>query len=175
MLTIRVDSVRLEDGNVILHPITPKEAYKLTHTLKPGKLYDCEIKPHRGRRSNDANAYCWKLCELIAESIGGEKEEVYRQSIREVGVYKQFSLPESQARTLEKVWGKQGIGWLTERVDYDGGNILLNAYYGSSTYNTKQMSRLLDNLIQDCQALGIETLPPDEVARLKSLWEAGNE
>lgn len=170
-----IDSVRLEGGNLILHPTSTRETYKLLRTLKPGMLYDCALKPHRERRGKDANAYCWKLCELIAQDIGSEKEEIYRQSIREVGVFKQFSLPESQARTLEKVWSNQGIGWLTERVDYDGGNILLNAYYGSSTYNTKQMSRLLDNLIQDCQALGIETLPPDEVARLKSLWEASNE
>lgn len=167
-----IDSIRFEGGSLILHPKTPKEAYKLTHAFKPDRLYDCEIKLHRERRSNDANAYCWKLCELIAESIGGDKVDIYRQSVREVGVYKQFSLPESQAKTLEKVWCRQGIGWLTERVDYDGENVRINAYYGSSTYNTKQMSRLLDNLIQDCEALEIETKPPDEVARLKSLWEA---
>ena len=44
-------------------------------------------------------------------------------------------------------------------------------YYGSSTYDTKQMSALIDSLVQEAQALGIETLPPAEIARLNSQWE----
>ena len=43
-------------------------------------------------------------------------------------------------------------------------------YYGSSTYDTKQMSRLIDNIVQDCQAVGIETLTPDKLALLLEEW-----
>ena len=39
--------------------------------------------------------------------------------------------------------------------------------YGSSTYDTAQMSRLIDNIVQDCKAVGIETLTPSELAKLE--------
>ena len=47
-------------------------------------------------------------------------------------------------------------------------NVVL--YYGSSTYDTAQMSRLIDNIIQDCKAQGIDTRTPEEVARMKEEW-----
>jgi hypothetical protein len=50
-------------------------------------------------------------------------------------------------------------------------NVIL--YYGSSVYDTKQMSLLLENLIQDCKALGIQTETPEMIAKMKSLWKEG--
>lgn len=47
------------------------------------------------------------------------------------------------------------------------------AYYGSSDFDRAQMSRLIDNLMWDCEAVGVETLPPDKVALLKEDWENG--
>ena len=43
-------------------------------------------------------------------------------------------------------------------------------YYGSSTFDTKQMSRLIDNIVQDCKAVGIETLTPQQLDALKEGW-----
>lgn len=65
-----------------------------------------------------------------------------------------------------------GTGWITEQVDFeaDGDHVRVRRYYGSSTYNTRQMSRLIDNLVQDCKAVGVETLTPAELARLKGAW-----
>lgn len=139
---------------------------------------DIEIKKHRKKRSLDANAYMWILCEKLALKVSEDrtlhtKEDVYRESIRQVGVFKNFSgLSPGDARTLRHAWEMLGTGWITEQVDYmpDGENVIVRCYYGSSTYNTKQMSRLIDNLIQDCKALGIETDTPEEVERIKSLW-----
>lgn len=44
-------------------------------------------------------------------------------------------------------------------------------YYGSSTYDGAQMARLIDNIVQDCKAVGIETMTPDELARLEGYGE----
>lgn len=49
---------------------------------------------------------------------------------------------------------------------------LLNLYYGSSSYNSKQMSRLIDNVIKDCKDQGIETLPPEQIEEMKRAWES---
>lgn len=66
-----------------------------------------------------------------------------------------------------------GLGWQTDTIPskLEGcTNVVL--YYGSSTYDTEQMSRLIDIVVQDCKALGIETKTPDEIANMLSLWEA---
>ena len=139
---------------------------------------DVEIKRHRRKRSLDANAYCWVLCEKIADRLADEdvkntKEEVYRAAIREVGVYKDFrDLSPGDAKTLRAAWGMLGTGWVTEQVDFsgDGERVTIRCYYGSSRYNTKQMSRLIDNLVEDCRALGIPTETPEQLEKIKSLW-----
>lgn len=138
---------------------------------------DVEIKKHREMRSNEANKYCWVLCEKIAQQMSNEgikytKEDIYRDSISEVGVWKDVELDPDAAKTLSIAWKSQGTGWITEQVDYctDGENVIIRFYYGSSSYNTKQMSRLIDNLVQDCHELGIETDTPEQIEKIKSLW-----
>lgn len=70
-----------------------------------------------------------------------------------------------------ETWQKNGTGWLTEVVDstLDGCKKVF-AYYGSSTYDTKEMSRLIDSVIQDCMALQIETITPSELDMLLKEW-----
>ena len=76
------------------------------------------------------------------------------------------------AKTLRTAWERLGTGWVTEQVDYDqaGEKVTVRCYYGSSQYDTKRMSRLIDNLVQDCKALGIPTDTPEEIEKIKSLW-----
>ena len=138
------------------------------------KLYTAELKEYREKRSLDANAYLWVLLDKMAAELHATKEELYIQKVREVGVYKEYHLTENEYKTFRIAWEKQGKGWPVERVDYmrDGERFEVRAYYGSSTYNTKRMSRLLDSVIEDCKAIGVETLPPDKLALLKEDWDA---
>lgn len=144
---------------------------------------DITIKKHRKRRSLDANAYCWVLCKKLADTLSDSgalttKDDIYRNAIREIGIYKDFSnLSASDAKTLQTAWEMLGTGWVTEQVDYsqDGSTVTMRCYYGSSQYNTKQMSRLIDYLVQDCQAVGIETKTPAQIAELMSLWATAPE
>ena len=147
------------------------------------ELKDCEklsikIGKYREKRSLDANAYCWVLCTKLAEERSKDgvkvtKEDVYREEIRDLGIYRDYvNLPLPEAKTLQTAWGMLGTGWVTEQVDFspNGENVTIRCYYGSSQYNTKQMSRLISNLQQDCEAVGISTKTPDEIANMLSLW-----
>ena len=135
---------------------------------------DIELKKHREKRSLNANAYLWVLCGKLADKIGVDKESVYRQHILNANVYRVAEISEEAADTLVRGWQMNGIGWIAEKVDKSvrDGFIVVNLYYGSSAYNTKQMSRLLDSVIEDCKEQGIQTMTPDEIAELKSLWKA---
>ncbi len=136
------------------------------------RLYDVEIREHREKRSLDANAYFWTLLEELAKALGEKKEDLYLQYVRDYGIFRDWTLPPENVSTFQTVWSKQGTGWPTEQVDYtpDGENVVIRAYYGSSVYNTKQMSRLIDAVVQDCQSVGIETMTPDKLALLKEEW-----
>ena len=70
------------------------------------------------------------------------------------------------------VYKRQGLGWQVETLESKlkgCTNVVL--YYGSSSYDTKQMSMLIDNIVQDCKALGIETMTPRELQALKDGWK----
>ena len=134
-----------------------------------------EIKPYRARRSLDANAYAWVLMDRLAEKMGESKIDIYREYVKHIGGNSEIvCVKDSAIERLREGWGKNGIGWVTDTLPskIEGcTNVIL--YCGSSCYDSSQMSRLLDLIIQDCKQLGIPTETPDEIARLKALWETG--
>lgn len=137
------------------------------------RLYDLVVKEHREKRSLDANAYCWVLIDRLAQATGAGKTEIYRRAIREIGgVSDVVCVTPKAADKLEKVWRGNGLGWFSQRMDSKKipGCVVVTLYYGSSTYDTAQMSRLIDYIVADCKAMGIETLPPDKLALLKEEW-----
>lgn len=131
-----------------------------------------EIKPYRPRRSLDANAYAWVLMDRLAEKMGESKIDIYREYVKHIGGNSETVCVQDKAvDKLCEAWESKGIGWQTETFPskIEGcTNVIL--YYGSSTYDSAQMSRLLDLIIQDCKQIGIPVETPDEIARLKSLW-----
>ena len=133
-----------------------------------------EIKPFRPKRSLDANAYSWVMIDKLAEKLNYTKLDVYREYIKHIGGNSETVCVKTEAvERLCKGWSSNGIGWITETFPskIEGcTNVIL--YYGSSSYDSAQMSRLIDNIVQDCKTFGIETATPDELARMKSLWEA---
>ena len=131
-----------------------------------------EVKRWRKRRSLDSNAYAWVLMDKIAQATGVSKTEVYRKVIREIGgVSDIVAVRDEAVDKFREGWEKQGLGWQTEILDSKPRYKRVIVYYGSSTYDTQQMAALIDSLVQEAQALGIETLPPAEIARLNSQWE----
>ena len=141
------------------------------------ELHECEklsikIDKFREKRSLDANAYFFVLADKLAKKLNTTKEEIYRNSIKEIGGVSDIVCVKNEAvDKLCEMWSGRGIGWQTDTFPskLDGcTNVVL--YYGSSTYNSAQMSLLIDNVVQDCKAVGIETMTPDQLAELKSRW-----
>ena len=58
---------------------------QIVQTMEVGKSYDLEIKTHRNKRSNDANAYFWKLVDDLSAKINIPKTEIYRRYIKDIG------------------------------------------------------------------------------------------
>lgn len=152
---------------------TPK-ARNVLSEVDPEKTYDVTIKEHRERRSLDANAYCWVLIDRLAEKLGIPKTEIYRGYIREIGGNSEtVCVIANAADKLRAGWEHNGIGWQADVLPSKiAGCVNLTLYYGSSTYDTRQMARLIDMAVQDCKAQGIETLPPYKLASMLEVWDA---
>ena len=136
-------------------------------------LLDIEAKKHRNKRSLDANAYCWVLCEKLAVKMNISKEEVYKQEIMMVGKSVIVPIKNEEVEYFKSAWENKGLGYICESLGNSKiqGYENLRLYYGSSSYNTKDMSRLIDSIVEDCKLQGIETATPEELARLKETWK----
>ena len=136
---------------------------------------DCEVsvKKYQKKRSNDANAYAWLLIDRIARAKRITKTEVYRNAIREIGgVSDILTIRKSALKRFVETWSGNGIGWQVEEIGSRiPGWTNIVAYYGSSTYDTQQMSDLIDSLVQDAQSLDIETRPQEEINSLLEEYE----
>ena len=132
-----------------------------------------EIKKYRKRRSLDANAYAWVLIDRLAEKLRMPKLDVYRELIRNIGGVSQTVCVQDKAvQDLISGWSHNGLGWFAETMPSKlAGCTNVVLYYGSSSYDSAQMSALLDLLIDDCKAQGIETTTPEELAKYKEEWK----
>lgn len=150
-----------------------QKAVKRFCAERKDKPYIAELKEYRKPRSLNANAYMWELIGKLAERLRVPADEIYRQYIRDMGIFRPFEIQENAVETLKHIWSEHGLGWFVDVTDEGrtDGFKLVKVYYGSSCYNTKQMAALIDAVVQDCKALGIETKTPDEIDRLVSLWE----
>lgn len=155
-----------------------QSALKMVDELKNVAKLSLKIGKYREKRSLNANSYLWQLCTMIADKLSDDgvphtKEEIYRNAVKARGICReQGELPLDFARTSRTAWEMLGTGWITEQVDFepDGERVIVRYYYGSSTYNTKQMSRIIDWLVVECQQLGIETKSKAEIDSLLNSW-----
>lgn len=136
------------------------------------RLYDAELKQHREKRSLDANGYLWVLCQKVAETVRDlTKEDVYREAVENAGQFEPLVFKDESVETFIHRWSGHGLGWFAKKLD---GNIpgytQVIAYYGSSVYDTREMSVLLDYVVNLAKDFDIETKTPEELAKMKSLW-----
>lgn len=136
-----------------------------------------DIKKFSKRRSLDANAYAWMIIDKIAEKTKIKKSEVYRNAIREIGgVSTIICVKDVAADSLCNNWSSHGTGWMTEKSKSKiPGCTNVTLWYGSSVYDSRQMSALIDSLVQDAEALGIPTITEKEKEILLGRWTIKSE
>lgn len=163
-----IEAARMQDGWLCLET-QPADALKWLTKYKAGNY---EITQTRKKRSLDANAYCFVLLDRLSAELCVPKEELYRRYIKEIGGVSDILCVQNKALDkFKREWESKGLGWQTEEFHskLDGcTNVIV--YYGSSSFDTKQMSRLIDSIVADCKSIGIETRNPQEIASLLEEW-----
>lgn len=143
--------------------------------LKNEYKLDIDIKKYRKKRSLDANAYCWVLCDKIAKEISKDgtittKEEIYKDAIKNIGTFEPMIVEEKAFENFKRIWEKQGIGFLIQEVTRKDKCVKVHCYYGSSTYDSKEMSLLIELLVEEAKQLNIEVKTEQEIESLLKTW-----
>ena len=117
---------------------------------------------------------CWAMCADIGNAMRPPlpKEEVYRQAIRDVGEFEPLPIKAEAVETFRQRWAEKGVGWFADVIDDSKlpGYKLVFAYYGSSTYDTATMSRLIDSLVQDARNMGVPIPASKEQEEALKMW-----
>lgn len=179
-MKITVKKLRVLNGQKpILYVEVPSDAVEelegVQKFTEDGKPVTMEFK--RQKRSNDANAFCWVLCDKIGVKTNLSKEDVYRQAIRSIGAFTPMPIKTIAVERFKEIWAQHGIGWVCEELGKSklDGYTTVAAYHGSSTYDTKEMARLIDYLVDEAKALGIPLRPAKEINDMLKEWEYARE
>lgn len=163
------------EGSWVCFLVKPEEASRMAQTVDSGREYVLTVKQYRQKRSNDANAYFWVLAGKLSAVLGISPDEIYRSYVPDVG--DNFTIVRVRSDRL-KEWNRVWCDGHYGRLCRDLGESDLEGYHdvisfiSSSDYDTKQMSRLIELAVQDCKEVGIETMTPDEQAKMLAAWEA---
>lgn len=145
-----------------------------------GKQLDIKIVEHKKKRSLDANAYFHVLCDKLRQKHGMSMARMKNHLIADYGqimyieegiplIYKTNAPPEF-INELEEPH------LLLVKTEIERGKevYFYRMYRGSHTYNTWEMSKLIDGTITECKDVGIETLTPIQLKRMMDAWERKN-
>ena len=163
------------EGRYTVTFYTKESPKRLYEELQNIDNIDVEAKKHRKKRSLDANAYCWVLCDKIAKELSKEgtvitKENIYQDGILQIGTFEPMIIEERAFENFKRIWGKQGLGFLIQEVSRKNKCIKVHCYYGSSTYDSKEMSLLINLLVELAKGLNIETKTDEEIKSLLEQW-----
>lgn len=125
-----------------------------------------EVKPYRVQRSLNANAYAWKLIGEIADIMRAGKDEIYLFMLKRYGQSELISvLSHVPIGNYVKYYEEAGESKLNGKMFKH-----YRVYKGSSEFDTREMSILIDGVVSEAKELGIQTETPNQIAEMKARW-----
>lgn len=155
------------------NPIISLEVNESLHGIEDlqDKNLSIKLTKYREKRSLDANALLWHCLGKIAKTFTPprDKWEIYLESLKKYGKYSYILMDERAVESFKRLWRETEV---VGDVDVNGRKaVQLLCYYGSSTYNTKEFSVLLDGVIEDMKDLGLQPPIPRDVQTALEEWE----
>lgn len=147
---------------------------------KQDTLWD--LSEHKEKRSLSQNAYYWQLAGQVAKKTvryGANINEIHNRNLRELGLREYINdqpiviyIPDTEEaeKTALNAESYHIKPTSQTRVGKDG--TVFRCYVmlrGSHTFNSEEMSALVDLMVQEAKAVGVETLTPIELAQMREL------
>lgn len=154
--------------------INEKEALQQIDEIKDLEKLNVEAKKYRPKRSLDANAYFHVLVNKLARHFRVSDAEMKTKMNLEYGT---VALNLDGTKVGAKVpYGtdiKQFYPYCKKfgECEENGMNFEKYLFYKEThTLDSKEMTELIDGVIQECKEAGIETLTPEELQSMKESW-----
>ena len=152
----------------ITFSINESSAINDVENLKDNKLSIKAVK-YRQKRSLDANGLLWVCLGQIAEVLRTDKWEVYLQMLKRYGKYTYICVKPAVVDAIKSQWRECEI---VGEIEVNGQKaIQMLCYFGSSTYNTKEFSVLLDGVISEMQEIGLQAPTSAEMRQALERWD----
>lgn len=136
-------------------------------------VLDIIAKKHRKKRSLDANGLLWHCLWQIANALHTDKWEVYLQMLKRYGQYTYICVKPHMADAIKNQWRECEVVGTISINGAEATQMLV--YFGSSTYNTKEFSVLLDGVISEMKEIGLQPPPTKEMQEALKKWEKMHE
>lgn len=155
------------------HPlITPELSGVTMPELKKlqedGKL-SIELKKYVNGRSLNANRLLWHCIGELANTFQRDKWQLYLEYLKRFGQFRYVVVKPEAVEDLQRHWRECEVVGDCQVNGQKGVQML--CYFGSSTYNTHEFSMLLDGVISEMEACGLETPTSEEMRRTLKEWE----
>lgn len=157
--------------------LIPAPIDEMLSKLDPNIEYIVEIKRKVKRRSLNANAYAWVLCDKIARELSKNgyisKNDVYKRVLIECGAFTYIPVKNAAVDRFIEIWHGHGLGWHAEDAGPAKTEVytIIRAYHGSSVYTVNEMRRLIDALVDECNQLNIPIENNDYINSIIQEWE----
>ena len=133
------------------------------------EVLDIKVVEHRKKRSLDANALLWKCLGDIAGALGADKWDIYLKMLRRYGKYTHLIVKENAVDAMKAQWRECEV--IGDMIVNGQRAVQLLCYFGSSTYNTQEFSRLLDGVISEMKEMGLETPMSEDMRAALERWD----
>lgn len=141
--------------------------------LQDDKVKTIEIKHERKKRSLDANGAMWLLLDELAKKLHTNKEELYLDYVKRYGVFTWIGvLPKAFEELVPKGVCRVAIKKSESTIN----NVKVygvECYHGTSTYDSAEFSRLLEQIVLDAEELGITLISKADMDLMMANYEKG--
>lgn len=156
-------------GKIIISFMLNEEPKGAINDLSLCEKLSIIAKKFRQKRSLDANAYCWVLMTKIAEVVDSSKEEVYEDMLQKYG----YLYQDDEGYIPVTVKAGVDMSKIQGHWKFYKSNGKFDSYLmikGSSEYDSAEMAKFIDRIVDEAKELGIETMTPAELERMKAEW-----
>ena len=134
-----------------------------------GKELKIKVVQYRKGRSLSANALFWHCVDEIAKALRRDRWSVYLSLLKDYGKSTYICVKPNMVESVKKQWREcmeLGIVKVNGKPA-----IQMQVFFGSSTYDTAEMSRLIDGTIDEMRELDLPLPIPTEVTAALEAWD----
>lgn len=153
----------------ITFSVNEAAALKEIENIQNCEKLNIEAKKYRKKRSLDANALLWACLGEMAAVLNADKWDVYLLMLKRYGKYTYICVKPNVVESVKKQWRECEVVGETKINGKEAVQML--CYFGSSTYDTKEFSVLLDGVVSEMVSIGLQPPMSEDMRRALEKWE----